>query len=115
MKIAAVRLFVDDLPAAREFYAGLLGLAPLSLEPTALVFDAGAVLIVEPADDEARAEGLVGRFAGISFATADIEALHARLKASGCVIVGPPERQPWGGILMHVRDPGGNIVSFVQD
>ena len=115
MKIGAVRLFVKDITAARSFYADLLGLQPVSLEPDVLVFDAGPLLIVEQADAEARAEGLVGRFSGVSFGVADIEVLHAKLKASGCSIVGPPERQPWGGTLMHVRDPGGNIVSFVQD
>jgi len=115
MKIAAVRLFVDDVDAARAFYAGLLGLRPLSLEASTLVFDAGTLLIVEHGDEEARSEGLVGRFAGFSFGIADIEALHARLKDSGCIIDGPPERQPWGGILMHVKDPSGNVVSFVQD
>jgi predicted enzyme related to lactoylglutathione lyase len=114
MKIAAVRLFVEDVAAARPFYADLLALPPVSLEPTVLVFDAGPLLIVEQADAEARAEGLVGRFAGVSLGVSDIEALHARLKASGCTIVGPPERQSWGGTLMHVKDPGGNIVSFVQ-
>ncbi len=115
MKIAAVRLFVEDVGAARTFYADLLGFRPVSLEAAMLVFDAGPLLIVEQADAEARAEGLVGRFAGVSFDVADIEALHTRLKASGCTIVGPPERQPWGGTLMHVKDPGGNIVSFVQN
>ena len=24
-------------------------------------------------------------------------------------------RQPWGGTLMHVKDPSANIVTFVQD
>ena len=115
MRIAAVRLFVEDLATARTFYADLLGLQPLSLEQTALVFDAGPLLIVEPADAEARSKGLVGRFAGLSLGVADIAALHARLVAAGCVIVGPPDRQPWGGILMHVKDPGGNVVSFVQN
>ena len=115
MKVAAVRLFVEDVAAARSFYADLLELRPVSLEPAVLVFDAGPLLIVEQADAEARAEGLVGRFAGVSFGVSDIEALHARLKASGCTITGPPERQSWGGTLMHVEDPGGNIVSFVQD
>jgi len=115
MKIAAVRLFVEDVAAARSFYADLLGFQPVSLESAVLVFDAGPLLIVEQADAEARAEGLVARFAGVSFAVSDIEALHARLKASGCTIVGPLERQSWGGTLMHVKDPGGNIVSFVQD
>ena len=115
MKIAAVRLFVEDIAAARSFYADLLGFQPVSLESAVLVFEAGPLLIVEQADAEARAEGLVARFAGVSFGVSDIEALHARLKASGCTIVGPPERQSWGGRLMHVMDPGGNIVSFVQD
>ncbi|HEX9523815.1 MAG TPA: VOC family protein [Reyranella sp.] len=115
MKIEAVRLFVEDVAAARSFYADLLALQPVSLEPTVLVFDAGPLLIVEQADPEARAEGLVGRFAGVSLGVADIEALYARLKTSGCTIVGPPERQSWGGTLMHVKDPGGNIVSFVQN
>ena len=115
MKIAAVRLFVEDLAAARSFYADLLGLKPVSLDSSALLFDVGALLVVEPADDEARAEGLVGRFAGLSLRVDDIEALHARLKSGGCTITGPPERQAWGGTLMHVKDPSGNIVSFVQD
>ena len=115
MKLAAVRLFVEDLAAARSFYADLLGLRPVSLEPEALLFDDGPLLIIEPADDEARREGLVGRFAGVSLRVDDIEALHARLKASGCTITGPPERQPWGGTLMHVKDPSANIVTFVQD
>ena len=115
MKIAAVRLFVEDIAAARSFYADLLGFQPVSLESAVLVFDAGPLLIVEQADAEARAEGLVGRFAGVSLGVSDIEALHTRLKTSGCAIVGPPEWQSWGGTLMHVKDPGGNIVSFVQN
>jgi predicted enzyme related to lactoylglutathione lyase len=50
----------------------------------------------------------------LSFSAADIDALHDKLCAAGCEIVGPPERQPWGGTLMHVTDPSGNVVSFVQ-
>jgi predicted enzyme related to lactoylglutathione lyase len=115
MKVAAVRLFVEDVAAARSFYADLLGLQPVSLEPDVLIFNAGPLLIVEQADAEAPAGGLAGRFAGVSFDATDIEALHTKLKASGCTIVGPPERQSWGGKLVHVMDPGGNIVSFVQN
>ena len=116
MKLAAVRLFVEDLAAARTFYADLLGLQPISLEPPALLFDVGGpILIIESADDEARKEGLVGRFAGFSLRVDDVEALHAKLKAGDCAIPGPPERQAWGGTLMHVKDPSANIVTFVQD
>ena len=51
MKLAAVRLFVEDLAAARSFYADLLGLKPVSLEPSVLLFDVGPLLIVEHAAD----------------------------------------------------------------
>ena len=115
MKLAAARLFVEDLAAARSFYADLLGLRAVSLEPAFLLFDVGPLLIIEPADDEARQEGLVGRFTGLSLKVENIEELHMRLKASGCTITGPPERQAWGGTLMHVKDPSANIVTFVQD
>jgi catechol 2,3-dioxygenase-like lactoylglutathione lyase family enzyme len=114
MKVVAVRVFVDDIAAARSFYADLLGIRIVSQDDAALVLDAGPLLIVEQADNEARAEGLVARFAGISLETSDIEALHGRLKAARCTIVGAPERQSWDGMLMHVKDPSGNIVSFVQ-
>ena len=114
MKIAAVRLFVEEMAAARVFYAEQLGLNPVSLDEAVLVFDAGPLLIVELADDEARPEGLVGRFAGLSLGTSDIESLHANREGNGCTVVGRPERQPWGGVLMHVKDPSGNVLSFVQ-
>jgi predicted enzyme related to lactoylglutathione lyase len=114
MKLAAARLFVEDVAEARPFYVDLLALHPVSLESTMLLFDVGPLLIVEQADDEARAEGLVGRFAGLSLEVDDVGALHRKLQTAGCVIVGAPERQPWGGMLMHVKDPSGNIVSFVQ-
>jgi len=50
MKLAAARLFVDDLAAARSFYGDLLGLPAVSLEPPVPLFDVGPLLI-EPADD----------------------------------------------------------------
>ena len=39
MKVGAVRLFVEDIAAARSFYADLLEFKPVSLEAAVLVFD----------------------------------------------------------------------------
>jgi len=25
----------------------------------------------------------------------------------------PSEKQPWGGVLAHLRDPGGNILTLL--
>ncbi|MDZ7685307.1 MAG: hypothetical protein U5O39_10170 [Gammaproteobacteria bacterium] len=31
----------------------------------------------------------------------------------GGVYLGAPERQPWGGVLAHLKDPDGNIVTLL--
>jgi len=118
MKFSALRVFVSDLAAARDFYARVLGLqvaGPASEE--VCVLDAGSVqLVVEPVAADAPPEdrALVGRFVGASFAVDDVAAEHARLHALGVTFVGLPERQPWGGILATFEDPSGNQLQLVQ-
>jgi predicted enzyme related to lactoylglutathione lyase len=119
MKFSALRLFVNDLGAARDFYARALGLALDSpaLDQGYCVFDAGGVLlIVEPVPADAPAEdrALVGRFVGASFAVDDVYAEYARLRALGIEFAGAPERQPWGGTLATFADPSGNRLQLVQ-
>jgi uncharacterized glyoxalase superfamily protein PhnB len=43
----------------------------------------------------------------------DIHALFAELQGRGADIVQPPTKQSWGGTDFHVRDPDGNVISFV--
>jgi uncharacterized glyoxalase superfamily protein PhnB len=47
---------------------------------------------VDPSDEEGRALVLAER--GVEF-------------------VGPPEKQSWGGVLAHLRDPDGNILTLL--
>ncbi|HMK90510.1 MAG TPA: VOC family protein [Methylocystis sp.] len=117
MRIGAVRVFVDDLEAARRFYADTLGLKPLwDYKDIAIGFDVGqAPLIVElvgrdadPEDDE-----VVGRFVGLSLQVDDISAVYADLSAKGVRFLGPPERQDWGGILAHFRDSSNNVLTLL--
>ncbi len=113
--LMAVRLFVTDLPRAREFYAGMLGLTVTMDEPDYLIFEVGGpMLIVETLDpDDPEAPDLVGRFAGISFKVDDIGATYAALSAKGVTFTAPPETQPWGGTLAHLADPDGNELTLV--
>ncbi|MDZ7654110.1 MAG: VOC family protein [Burkholderiaceae bacterium] len=119
MKLAALRLFVRDLVAARDFYAAQLGL-PLQHDGSAdgfCVFDLDGIdLVVEavPADAPAEEQALVGRFTGLSFAVEDIAATHARLVAVGVPFGGPPQLQFWGGTLATLSDPAGNQLQLVQ-
>lgn len=119
MKLAALRICVRDLDAARAFYAQRLGLRLVAdgRGDGYCVFDAGGVdLVVEavPADAPADDQALVGRFTGISFAVADLAATHARLAAAGVRFLGPPELQNWGGRLATLEDPDANRLQLVQ-
>ncbi len=43
----------------------------------------------------------------------DVRRLFEDLKERGAEIAQAPIRQPWGGTDLHVRDPDGNVISFV--
>jgi catechol 2,3-dioxygenase-like lactoylglutathione lyase family enzyme len=119
MRLSALRLFVDDLDRAGEFYGGLLGL-PLRHDGAPegwLVFDGGgARVIVERVAPDAPAadRALVGRFLGVSFEVDDIEVAYRRLAAAGVRFPARPERQAWGGTLATCCDPDGNRLQLVQ-
>ncbi|MDP3084454.1 MAG: VOC family protein [Rubrivivax sp.] len=119
MKLAAIRLFVDDLGNAQAFYTDTLGLQRVASDPAhgfAAFKSAGIDLIVETVATDATADdrALVGRFAGVSFAVDDIQTEAARLKAAGVVFTGAPELQFWGGWLATFADPAGNQLQLVQ-
>ena len=114
MKLYGVRIWVDDMDAARRFYGETLGLE--------LDWDFGAAagyrlggpqLIVEQGDGSHESEGLVGRFVGCSIAVDDIDLAYRDLAAKGVTFLAPPEKQPWGGVLAHFRDPAGNVLTLL--
>jgi uncharacterized glyoxalase superfamily protein PhnB len=44
---------------------------------------------------------------------ADIAGLYENLRSRGVEFLAPPEQQPWGGALAHLRDPDGNILTLL--
>jgi uncharacterized glyoxalase superfamily protein PhnB len=44
----------------------------------------------------------------------DVKALYEEYKARGVEFAQRLVRHPWGGLDFHVRDPDGNVISFVQ-
>ena len=114
MQLAAVRIFVTDLPAAAKFYADVVGLPLMDSSPDVVMFGDSPTILLEPAGDDPDDRDLVGRFTGLSFATDDADALHAELMRAGVPTHGRPERQLWGGALLHADDPSGNTITFVQ-
>ncbi|MBB4286751.1 VOC family protein [Roseospira goensis] len=117
MRLYGIRLFVDDLDAARRFYGATLGL-PLAWDAPdegAVGFAAGdGHLIVERADPDGPDGALVGRFVGASLEVPDAVALYQALAARGVVFDMAPAVQPWGGVMAHFRDPAGNVLTLIS-
>ena len=115
-RIAAIRVFVFDLEAARKFYEETLGLADRSDGEDYSTFTLGDVrLIIEPVEPTSDYALLVGRFTGFSFEVADVNAAYEELRGRGVAFLDPPETQPWGGILAHFEDPDENILTIVEE
>jgi len=114
MELYGVRVFVDDLAAARAFYGGLLGLSPAWDGAEAVGYAVGpGVLIVEACDPDGPDGALVGRFVGVSLAVESLGATYRELLDKGVGFEGPPAVQPWGGALAHFRDPAGNVLTLL--
>jgi lactoylglutathione lyase len=115
-KLSIVRIFVTLWERAVSFYTEALGI-PLAFRDDGgwAQLDTGegqlAIERVDPADAEGRA--LVGRFVGATLEVSDVLATYEQLVARGVDFVEPPEKQPWGGILAHLRDPDGNVITLV--
>lgn len=119
MRVAALRLFVRELPTAKNFYSRVLGL-PLKRDATEqgfLCYESGGIdVIVESIslDSSSEDQCLIGRFTGVSFAVEDIHAEHARMVALDVAFTGAPEKQFWGGWLATFKDPAGNQLQLAQ-
>ena len=60
---------------------------------------------------------LAAREASLILATievSDVQALFEEFKQRDVEFAQTPTRQDWGGTDFHVRDPDGNVISFVS-
>ena len=103
---------VDDVPAAQDFYAGLLELDP--------VMDHGW-LVTLAGNGRARAQLSVASEGGsgtqvpdLSIEVDDLDAVLDRARARGLEIVHGPVDEPWGVRRFHVRDPFGNVLNILS-
>lgn len=116
MKLTVLRVFVHDWPRALRFYTETLGLQPTfaSEDMGWAQLDTGECqLALERSEGESNEPSLVGRFVGASFGVDDVHGTYERLRARGVEFLGAPEVMPWGGVLAHLRDPEGNVLTLV--
>lgn len=112
-----INVEVDALDRAAAFYGELLEQEGRIQMGSRCYFRAGAVTlqVVQVAAPQLAAKALY-------FATDDIEAVHARAKALGCLsgesVHGTPAGEvvvrPWGERSFYCDDPSGNPLCFVD-
>lgn len=117
MKLYAVRIFTLKWDETCLFYSKTLGLPERFRDDEGgwAEYDLGGpcfgVQRVLPSEPEAKT--LVGRFVGVSVQVDDVQATYDELLAQGVEFIGEPEQQPWGGTLVELKDPDGNIITLL--
>ena len=116
-KLYAVRVFTTDWDRSVAFYRDQveLGLKFADESMGWAEFDLGGPSLgIERVDgDDPETRNLVGRFIGISIAIPDMDQTYATLKERGVEFLSAPERQPWGGVLAHFKDPDDNVLTLL--
>lgn len=115
MEILASRVLFRprDYQRSVAFYRDAVGLAVAREYGAGTVFYAGQSLI-ELAGHGAPADG-EGPFPGaLWLQVRDVRATQTELESRGVAIAREAEREPWGLHEMHVADPDGVTLIFVQ-
>lgn len=115
MEILASRMLLRpaDYQRSLSFYRDDLGLAIAREYPGGTVFFAGQSLI--ELAGHGRAPDASGDFPGaLWLQVRDVYAVQDELRARGVTIAREARQEPWTLIEMHVEDPDGITLIFVQ-
>ena len=115
MEILASRVLFrpSDYKVSLSFYRDALGLAIAREYPGGTVFFAGQSLI--ELAGHGRPDDAKGPFPGaLWLQVRDINATSEELRARGVSIAREARQEPWGLHEMHVTDPDGITLIFVQ-
>ncbi len=116
-RLVAVRIFVTDWERAIRFYTETLGIPSTyrsdELGWAQLATGEGQLALERAAPDDPEAQALVGRMLCVSLRVPDIQSAYETLTGRGVEFLEPPETQPWGGVLAHLRDPDGNVLTLL--
>lgn len=120
--IAAITLFMEDLPEAKRFYAEVFGV-PLAFEDEdSAVFDFGNTIVnllkTTAADELIAPAAVADRRAGtrlqLTIRVDDVDAICADLATRGVALLNGPIDRPWGVRTASFVDPGGHIWEIAR-
>jgi catechol 2,3-dioxygenase-like lactoylglutathione lyase family enzyme len=113
-------LFVRNVEASAAFFRDTLGFAIDFLHGTPPFYGAvsrGSACLHLRFVQRPNFADLAAREPSLILATievSDIDGLFAEFATRGAPFAQTPTRQAWGGTDFHVRDPDGNVISFVR-
>lgn len=119
LRSATPILFVSDVRAASEWYSERLSFDVDFLHGHPAFYGAvsrdGACLHLRfvHAPNFAALAASEGSLIVATIETTNVKALFAEVQKLGAEIAQPLTRQAWGGTDFQVRDPDGNVISFV--
>lgn len=118
MRLAATRIFTDDVDALVAFYEAATGLTAERVHPlfAELHTPSGTLAIAStetvPLLGEGAAEARANRSIALDILVDDVDATHTALREFVPSIVGGPTDMPWGNRSLLVRDPDGHLLNF---
>ena len=120
--ISNITLFVEDLPATKQFYQEVFGLPIHFEDPDSAVFNFGNTLInllkVTEAPDLIGPAKVANPDAGSRFQFTidvdDVDAMCAELAKRGVELLNGPIDRPWGIRTASFRDPAGHIWEIAK-
>jgi len=110
-----VILPVSDIERAVRFYSALFGTPGERVSPGRHYFACGATILAcyDPRADGDERDARPNP-EHVYFAVEELEALHARCRAAGCLELDAAiDTRPWGERSFYARDPFGNPICFV--
>ena len=120
--IAAITLFVEDLPEAKRFYSDVFRLPGHYEDDNSAVFEFGDTLVnllqASEAPELVTPATVATPDAGVRFqftlGVDDVDAVVAELKTRGVELLNGPTDRPWGIRTASFRDPGGHIWEIAR-
>jgi catechol 2,3-dioxygenase-like lactoylglutathione lyase family enzyme len=120
--ISTITLFVEDLPATKQFYQDVFGLPVHFEDPESAVFNFGNMLVnllkVSAAPELIEPAVVGGADAGarlqLTINVDDVDAVCAELAKRGVELLNGPIDRPWGVRTACFRDPAGHVWEIAK-
>ena len=115
MRLGMMRIPCVNLQKAEQFYTDKLGFKKTfgSLAEGYIGYSLENIDMMIELEEKGEFES--GRFLGFSLLVKDIYSAYNTFLEKGIEFTGPPEKQPWGGVMTHIIDDSGNSFSLVQE